>query len=371
MGDEIWILGATGRSGRAIAAELIERGESLVAVGRDVGRLTAAVPGARTIVASSPAEMAANIVRERAAVVVNTVGPFQSTAGPIAEAVIRAGGDYVDLANDLATVSLLLGRHAEAERAGSTIVTGAGFGVTATESLATWLMTGRPPAERARVDMIPSFAIEEGALGEALAATLLDGLPGVAGGGRFQGRRIAEGRLIAAGIGSRAETFTTPDGDPVTTAGMPLGELVAAAKATQGRFVDAASSEAPHGALLRAVGPAALALLHIAPLRRYAIRRLAARRSPAAPRPREHSWARARIEWPDGTIREGWLRLGDAGVFTARVAAETAARLRAGQGRAGAFTPAALFGTTLAEAAGASFVPLALGEPPASVSAPR
>jgi short subunit dehydrogenase-like uncharacterized protein len=371
MSDEIWILGATGRTGRAIAAELIARGERIAAVGRDAERLAAGMPGARTIVASSPAEMAATIRRERAAVVVNTVGPFQSTAGPIAEAAIHAGGGYVDLANDLATVSRLLGRHAEAERAGSTIVTGAGFGVTATESLATWMMTEQPPAERVRVDMIPSLAIEEGALGEALAATILDGVPGVAGGGRFQGRRIADRRLVVAGIGTGVETFTTPDGDQVTTAGMPLGELIAAGNATRGRFVEAASSEAPHGALFRVIGPVALTLLHIAPLRRFAIRRLAARRSPAKPRPREHCWARARIAWPDGSTREGWLRLGDASDFTARVAAETAARLLAGQGRPGAFTPAALFGPSLAEAAGGSFLPLALGEPPTSQNRPR
>jgi hypothetical protein len=31
----------------------------------------------------------------------------------------------------------------------------------------------------------------------------------------------------------------------------------------------------------------------------------------ACPRPREHSWGHARVEWADGTVREGWLRLGD------------------------------------------------------------
>ena len=42
MGTEVWILGGTGRSGRAIAAELVSRGITPVLVGRDASRLTEA-----------------------------------------------------------------------------------------------------------------------------------------------------------------------------------------------------------------------------------------------------------------------------------------------------------------------------------------
>jgi hypothetical protein len=73
-------------------------------------------------------------------------------------------------------------------------------------------------------------------------------------------------------------------------------------------------------------------------------------------RPREHSYGHAVVTWPDGTTREGWLRLGDAQTFTGAVPAEIARRLLAGQGRPGAFTPVALFGPSLAEACGADYV---------------
>ena len=43
MGTEVWILGGTGRSGRAIAAELVSRGITPVLVGRDAARLAEAV----------------------------------------------------------------------------------------------------------------------------------------------------------------------------------------------------------------------------------------------------------------------------------------------------------------------------------------
>ena len=73
-------------------------------------------------------------------------------------------------------------------------------------------------------------------------------------------------------------------------------------------------------------------------------------------RPRPDSWGHARVEWADGTTQEGWLRVGDAQVFTGAVAAEIARRLLAGEGRPGAFTPAALFGPSLALACGGEYV---------------
>jgi hypothetical protein len=96
-------------------------------------------------------------------------------------------------------------------------------------------------------------------------------------------------------------------------------------------------------------------LLTIAPLRAFATRRLAAVEMKARPRPREYSYGHARIEWP-GDVREGWLQVGDAQTFTGAVPAEVTRRLLAGEGRPGAYTPAALFGPSLAEACGGTYL---------------
>ena len=72
--------------------------------------------------------------------------------------------------------------------------------------------------------------------------------------------------------------------------------------------------------------------------------------------PRTSSWGHARVEWSDGTVREGWLRVGDGTDFTAAVAAEVTQRLLRGEGRPGAHTPGSLFGPELAEAIGGEFV---------------
>jgi short subunit dehydrogenase-like uncharacterized protein len=353
---EVWILGGAGRSGRAIAAQLRSRDIRPVLVGRDADRLAAAAEGDRTVVAGSVETTAGEIRRRRPAAVVNTIGPFTRTATPIIKACLDGGSDYLDLANDMAAVSETLALGDLAAASGRTVVTGAGFGVTATESVVVKICEGRAAPEQVRVDMVPSLASEEGVLGEALAATILEGLPGVAGGGRFQGRRYRHGRLAPAAIGGSPMRLALPSGEIVTTAAMPLGELMAAQRASGAPNVISASSEAPSSPVVRAIFPAVGALLSIRPVREFAIRRLAAVKSPARPRPREHSWGHAVARWADGTTREGWLRLGDAQEWTGAVPAEVVRRLLAGEGKPGAYTPAALFGPSLAEACGGEYL---------------
>ena len=373
METEVWILGGAGRSGRVIAAELMRRGLSPVLAGRNGARLSAAAsqavqgpqqsqtpqqPQPRTLVAASIDDMAAAIRRDQPAVVINTVGPFATTAGPIARACLPHS-HYVDLANDVAAVTTVLSLDQQARADNRTLVTGAGFGVTATESVVVRLgqqMKDRPAPAQVRVDMVPSLAIEAGVLGEALAGSMLDGFPDTTGRRRYQGRRYTGGRLVTARLAGDPVHLTLPDGSNVTTASMPLGELVAAQRASGAPTVVSASSEVPSSPAFRAMLPLATALLAIDPVRAWAKRRLARVQLKARQRPREHSWGHARLEWADGTTSEGWLRLGDAQAFTGAVPAEVARRLLDGLGRPGAHTPAALFGPSLAEACGAEYL---------------
>jgi short subunit dehydrogenase-like uncharacterized protein len=113
------------------------------------------------VVAGSIESMTAAIRRQRPAVVINTIGPFTTTAIPIAAACLQAS-DYIDLANDVAAVLATLGLNGAAAHAGRTVVTGGGFGVTASESVVVKLCQGRPAPARVRVDMIPSLETEDG-----------------------------------------------------------------------------------------------------------------------------------------------------------------------------------------------------------------
>lgn len=320
MTEVIWILGGTGRSGRTIASQLARRGLSAVLVGRDARRLQSVAheSGRTPLVSPSVLASATAIRQERPQIVINTIGPFTTTDPLIIDACHDAGSHYVDLANDPDSLAATFDRHDRAVEVGHSVITGAGFGVTATESVVVRLCEGRPSPARVRVDMLPSMAVGAGVAGEALVGSLLGGL---------QGR-------------------------------MPLGELLAAHRASGAPTVLSASSEAPTSPVSRALLSATSTLMRWDWLRSMATRSLGRIPVRAKAAPREHSWGHAHVTWADGEVREGWLRLGEAQEFTAAVPAEIAQRLLAGSGRPGAFTPAALFGADIATSCGGEHLPV-------------
>jgi short subunit dehydrogenase-like uncharacterized protein len=171
----VWVLGASGRTGRAVVARLAARSDvAVVAVGRSESRLAsvqaAVTQPVRLEVLSSADGMAEAIRRERPYLVINLMGEYATTGALIARACMP-GGAYVDLANDLQGVGALLAMSHDAVRAGSSLVTGAGFGVVATESVVARLCEGRAVPSLVRVDALASWATEDGVVGEAFAAT--------------------------------------------------------------------------------------------------------------------------------------------------------------------------------------------------------
>ena len=352
--NEIWILGATGRSGRAVAAKLAAAQFPLVLVGRDTARLqrVAASTGGdlRAVTADSMEALTAEIARQKPGVVINTIGPFTATALPIARA-CAPGTHYVDISNEIGSFVPLLALHGEAVAAGQTFVTGAGYGVLATESLVLKLCENQPAPTRVRVDALPFVEAEAGAFGEALASTIVEGMA-------MGGRRYAGGQLVRTRPASDGQMLSLPDGSRVTTASWNAGDLVAAQRASGAPSVVAASSMVPTAPLARAILPAAASLMRVGAVANFAKRRMAAIEIKAPPEPPTDafSWARARVQWQSGATREAWLRLGDATDFTTNVMAEVALRLARNAATPGAYTPGALFGAQLAQVAGGHFL---------------
>lgn len=349
--DEIWILGATGRVGRILTGRMLEHGaERLVLVGRSAPGLQqlAVGPGVRYRQFDDIAAMVAAVREERPGLVVNLAGSYGETATELARACMP-GGCYVDLANDLPAVQSLLALHEEAERHRSTLITGAGFGVLGTEAVVARICDGRPVPESVRVDAIGSFASVDGAMGEAFARTSVDVLT-------TGGRRFRDGHLVPVRLASNLQHLRLPDGTKATTATVPSGELVAARNLSGAPNVDFTSALAPTAPAVRALLPAMSRLLRMAFLRRLMVRQLASSKTKAAPRPRPYSWGHASATWPDGTVREGWLRAGDAMDFTADALAVIVTTLLSGTAPHGAFTPAAAFGAQVAVTAGGTFV---------------
>lgn len=350
-GDEVWLLGATGRTGRAVAARLHAADVPLVLVGRDRPRLDALCAqlggASRTVVGPLDAALAV-LAREAPGVVVNTVGPFGETASTVTRA-CPPGTHYVDISNEYPAVEAVLALDRRAADAGQVLVAAAGFGVLATESVLLRLCAGRPPALRVRVDAMASVATEPGRVGTALAGSIVEAV--AFGGGQVRGGRLVRSRLTADPV-----RLTTPDGEVLTTVGGPSGELLAAWRASGADVVVAASSLVPDNPVLRAVSPAVSAVVRVPVVGRFVTGRLARVSMGSQPRPRPHSWAHARVEWHSGEVREGWLRLGDGLDFTVAATVEVTQRLRAGLGRPGAHTPGSLFGPGLVEALGGEFL---------------
>ena len=277
--------------------------------------------------------------------VVNTVGPFTRTALPLARACLRAGTHYVDLANELDAVLQLLDLDPEARDRGITLVTGAGFGVLATEALTIALRGEREAAVKAEVAALPAV---EG-LGSAVLSSSVDVLA-------YGGRRYQGGQLVRKRIGGDHIRIDVPTGGTRQAVGVPIGELEAARRASGAGEVVAYSSEVPGGRIARALLPVMSVLLSVNVFRRALLRLVERLRIVPPVSPGGESWAYARLEWADGTGAEAWLRTGEGYAFTGEVAASVVEELRGGAVSAGAFTPGALLGPTLAIRAGAEIL---------------
>ena len=351
INDEVWVLGATGRTGRMIARRLHEAGVPLVLVGRDRERLegvAAGLDGAPRLVAGTLGSALAGLARDAPGVVVNTVGPFTTTGVEVARA-CPPGTHYVDIANEFAAVENIARLDRQAAARDQVLVTGAGFGVLATESVVLRLCQGRPRPRRVRVDALASVALEGGVIGSALAATIVEVVA-------FGGREVRQGRLVRSRSAAHPVRLRTPDGDVLGTGGGASGELIAAWRASDADCVIAASTAAPTCAAVRFVLPAVEAILRIPVVGRFAINLIARIPLRAQEMSRPSSWGHAQAEWSDGTVGEGWLRVGDGHDFTAAVTAEVTQRLLKGEGRPGSHTPGALFGPELAEDLGGEFI---------------
>ncbi|MEE2045741.1 saccharopine dehydrogenase NADP-binding domain-containing protein [Nocardiopsis tropica] len=103
-GFAVAVVGASGHTGRFVAAELRRRGHTPVLVGRDAGRLRdlrASHPGSPARAASMDDPASLDGALEGADAVVNCAGPFAVTAAPVVGAALRAGVPYVDVAAEI------------------------------------------------------------------------------------------------------------------------------------------------------------------------------------------------------------------------------------------------------------------------------
>jgi saccharopine dehydrogenase (NAD+, L-lysine-forming) len=306
VSSDVLLLGATGNSGQLMAAELADRGLSIRLAGRRRGALddlarTLAVVGAKADVYTVDAEDTVSLAAAIAGVgvVLSAIGPFTRRAGPVIDACLSSGVPYVDIANEWPAVRGLLDRDEQARTHEIALVTGAGFGAAATETLVLRLVDqlGVTPA-RVRVAAAASVARQS----EGVRQSIQEALPH----GAISYR---DGQLVREPLGSGATVVTFGGAQRQVLPG-PVGDVEAA----------------------RLASGAANVVAYI--------------ENPAAQSGGTGSYTWAEVVSPDGRIVEAELATGEGVRATAAIAAETARRVLAGAAP-GAWTPGTLFGAAL------------------------
>jgi short subunit dehydrogenase-like uncharacterized protein len=315
-GGRSWMLyGAAGYTGALIAQHARERGHRPLLAGRTASSVTALAEKLglphRALALDDPAAL--NAALAGVDLVLNAAGPFLHTAAPLAEACLSAGVHYLDIGNELQVFAGLYDLHQRAQRAGVTIIPGAGFGAVATNCLARYVSDAVGGAQQLEVATRAATAQP----GPGIAASIRESLP-------YGGWTRQAGHLHPAPLGSGTTTITLPDG-PCRVMPFPTGDLEAAFRATGAPDIiayspvpDEPAATKPQAADPEAAGPPAY---------------------------RSFGWARA--TGPDGATAQAWLQTGESYAFTAaasiRAVEETFTR-----SQGGAFSPAAAFGAGFA-----------------------
>ncbi len=138
VAGRVFVFGATGYTGRLIAAEAKRRGLPCVLCGRDQPKLAVLADELALPYQAVSLDNAGRLrdVLADASVVLNAAGPFSLTAPLLIEATLAVGVHYLDLTGEVDVVEAAARRHAEAMRRRVMIMPAVGFDVVASDCLA-------------------------------------------------------------------------------------------------------------------------------------------------------------------------------------------------------------------------------------------
>jgi short subunit dehydrogenase-like uncharacterized protein len=149
------VFGASGHTGRFVVAELLRRGLTPVAIGRDATRLAGSGFQNQTVetrVATIEDSASLDQALAGAAVVINCAGPFLDTAESVAAAALRARIHYLDVTSEQPSVLATFERFTKAaHEAGIIVIPAMGFYGGLADLLATAAMGDWASADELRI----------------------------------------------------------------------------------------------------------------------------------------------------------------------------------------------------------------------------
>jgi short subunit dehydrogenase-like uncharacterized protein len=350
MRSNLLIYGVTGYVGGLISRLAAAAGLPHLAAARDLEQVMAHADPlmlpARTFSLSDPVKVGRAL--GDVAVVLNAAGPFAETALPLAEACLRAGAHYLDLADEVPELEALRRLDARAREAGIMLLPGVGFGVLPTDALAARLKRRLPSALRLRLAVETAGGMSRGSL-RTLFRDLRRGAGVKRRGGELVPAHAGEERLVLDLGGGRRVAVTDPWRGDLASAWWssvyPEIDVYAVHPAwlrwlCSPRWLPRSALASPVRALLASRAGRAL------------VRRAIALR-PAGPGEQELAAGLTRI-WTQAEDASGHrvtarLRGPERHLFTARTALWVAQRVLAGRLRVGFQTPATAYGPDLVD----------------------
>ena len=170
------IYGANGYTGELVAREAVRKGHAPILGGRSagtVGRLAQELGlPSRVFSLDDPQGTAAELYG--VAAVLHCAGPFVHTSAPMVNACLATGAHYLDITGEIAVFESVLGRGAEAKKAGVALLPGVGFDVVPSDCLATRLSAALPDA----TELALAFDTAGGSVSRGTMKTMIESLPG-------------------------------------------------------------------------------------------------------------------------------------------------------------------------------------------------
>lgn len=200
-----WLLyGATGYTGRLVAAAAKARGHNVILGGRDQATLAqmAGALGVSFRVFDMGARDAIDKGLGGVRLVLNCAGPFSLTASTLAQASMRTGAHYLDIAGEIADHRGLYRLDERAKEAGVMLLPGVGFGILPSDCLAYYLKQKQPHAVTLTLAFNAGASASHGTM-----ATLLESL-------QQSGFVRRSGQLVPAEPASESRTIDFGPGKP-------------------------------------------------------------------------------------------------------------------------------------------------------------
>ena len=330
------IYGATGYTGKLVAAEAVRSGLDVILAGRDPDKLKAvAEPLDCPYVAIALDETARlRVALEDAAAVLHIAGPFSQTARPMVDACLATRTHYLDVTGEIDVFEAIARRDSEAKAVDVLLLPGVGFDVVPTDCLAVHT------ASRVEDPTLLRLAIAgmDGGVSRGTAKSAVESLG--------DGLRVRQdGILQTRPPGSLEHDFDFGAG-PTRGLAMPWGDVATAFHSTGIPNIEVYFILSGRMPLILKASRFVTPLLGLPIVQRFLKRRVDA--MPEGPDEATRLGTRAlllaEVEGPGGQIARSLLETPSGYALTPPAAVEAARRAVNGEAPTGFHTPATAFG---------------------------